>query len=109
MLGCSPANGHRIKRFKMATIGIPPNGFSGAAQQTPAVRQHISNHSSKTLGHTKSRKRKRTKSGKSAAPRKPSRRKASGGSGAVILKAGTAAAKAWGAKMKRLRKKKAGA
>jgi len=87
------------------TAGIPPNGFSGAAQQTPAVRQHIANHSSKRLGHTKSRKRKRTKSGTSAAPRKPARKKASGGA----VKAGTAAAKAWGAKMKRLRKKKAGA
>lgn len=90
----------------MATLGIPPNGFVGAAHQTAAVRNHIATHSSKTLGHTKSRKRRRKTTGV--------RRKTSAASGSrrskggiVILKKGSAAAKAWGAKMKRLRKKKA--
>jgi hypothetical protein len=87
----------------MATIGIPPNGFTGAAQQTAAVRNHIATHSSKSLGHTKSRKRRRKTSAKSI----PRKRKSGSGKGITILKAGSAAAKAWGAKMKRLRKKKA--
>jgi len=85
------------------SAGIPPNGFAGAAQQSAAVRNHLGTHVSKTLGHTRSVKRRRTKKGKSAAPKR-ARRKVSG---ATILKAGSAAAKAWGAKMKRLRKKKA--
>lgn len=91
----------------MATLGIPPNGFVGAAHQTAAVRNHIATHSSKTLGHTKSRKRRRKATGvrKKASARSGSRRS----KGITILKAGSAAAKAWGAKMKRLRKKKAGA
>ena len=84
------------------TMGIPPNGFSGAAQQSPAVRNLIQSHSSKTLGHTTSVRRKRRKATKAPARRKGTKK----AKGAIILKAGSAAAKAWGAKMKRLRKKK---
>jgi len=83
-------------------IFIPPNGFTGAAQQTPAVRQHLATHTSKTKGHTTSvrRKRPKKKSGSRAVGRVRAKK------GAVILTAGSAAAKAWGAKMKRLRKAK---
>jgi len=84
------------------TIGIPPNGFAGASQQSAAVRNHIASHSSKALGHTKSVKRKRTKI-VTRAKKAPRAKKAKG---AIILTAGSAAAKAWGAKMKRLRKAK---
>lgn len=84
------------------TVGIPPNGFQGSAAQTPAVRNHIATHSSKTLGHTKSVRRKRKKAKKTTTRRKSAKRS---GTKAKLV-AGSAAAKAWGAKMKRLRKKK---
>jgi len=89
------------------TLGIPPNGFAGSAQQTPAVRNLHQSHSSKTLGHTKSVRRTRKKAGGKAPARRASASRARKPKGAVILTAGSAAAKAWGAKMKRLRKAKA--
>jgi hypothetical protein len=102
-------------------IHIPPNGHAGAAQQTPAVRHHIASHmgsgagpshTSKKLGHTTSKKRRRTKTTQpgTAHTKKTKgkrRTKKAGGAGATILKAGTAAAKAWGMKMAGLRKKRA--
>jgi hypothetical protein len=77
---------------------VPPNGFAGAAQQTPAVQNHLRTHVSKTLGHTKSvpRARKRLKT--------PKVKKAAKPKGMTILKAGSAAAKAWGAKMAKAKK-----
>lgn len=85
--------------------GIPPNGFQGAAQQTAAVRNHLAAHTSKALGHTKSVRRKRKTKAKTST--RSSRPRAKKSAGAVILKAGTAAAKAWGRKMQAARKKAA--
>jgi len=53
-----------------AAIFIPPNGFTGAAQQTPAVRNHVGTHSSSTRGHTTSVRRKRAKAKKPAASKR---------------------------------------
>ena len=85
----------------MATPIVPPNGFTGAAQQTPAVQNHLRSHVSKTQGHTKSvpRARKRLKT--------PKAKKAATPKGMKILTAGSAAAKAWGAKMAKAKKAKA--
>jgi len=82
---------------------IPPNGFTGAASQSAAVRNHLQTHVSKTLGHTKSVKRKRKKA--AAAP--AAAKKAAKPKGMTILKAGSAAAKAWGKKMAAAKAKKA--
>ena len=87
-----------------SNLQIPPNGFQGAAHQSAAVRNHIAAHMSKAPKSSARRKRK-AKAAKGA--RKPRRSKAA--KGITILKAGSAAAKAWGAKMKRLRKKKTAA
>ncbi len=81
---------------------VPAAWMPGAGQQSHAVQNTIRNHSSKTLGHTKSIKRRRKKAAKTT---KTARRKSSK-KGKTKLVAGSAAAKAWGAKMKRLRKKK---
>ena len=97
----------------MATLGIPPNGFQGSAAQSHAVRNHVAihmgSHSSRSLGHTKSVKRRRKKPARlgGTARRSTGSRKSGKARGITILKAGSAAAKAWGAKMKRLRKAKA--
>lgn len=77
---------------------IPPNGFAGLAQQTPAV-QSIYRRS--TSGTT--RRRKRPKSVKRARriPGKAARRATRGAS---KLKKGSAAAKRHMAKLRRMRK-----
>lgn len=90
---------------------IPPNGFQGAAHQSLAVKHHIAKHlggraAGMSVGSGKKRRKARVK-GKAA---KVSRKRRSGSSkGMKILKAGSAAAKAWGAKMKKHRKKKSAA
>jgi hypothetical protein len=71
----------------------------GVGQQSVAVQHLVGKHDSKSLGHTKSIKRKRKKA-KSAAPKRRRAKKSS------PLVAGSAAAKAWGAKMRKARKKK---
>lgn len=82
---------------------IPPNGFTGSAQQTAAVRNHINT----ALGHTKSVKRKRTKKAKASTTPRKKRAKSSSSTGLKILKAGSAAALAWGKKMAAAKRKKA--
>lgn len=92
---------------------IPPNGFAGAAQQSAAVRHHLStatSHVSRSRGHTTSVKRPRKKAGHAASGRSPSTktrkpRKSKGGM--TILKAGSAAALAWGKKMAKAKRAKA--
>lgn len=84
-----------IKPAVMHTIG----------HQTPAVQNTIATMGG-TRGASSSKKRRssRGSSKKAGSPRR--KRKSGGGKSAKKLVAGSAAAKAWGAKMKRLRKKK---
>ena len=98
----------------MSTHGVPPNGFQGAAQQTHAVRNHLQNHmgahSSRSLGHTVGAKRgkRKTKVHRGASAGSTVRKAAKRAVGSLLhLKKGSAAAKAWGAKMHKMRKKKA--
>lgn len=76
---------------------IPPNGFAGLAQQTPAVQQLFRKRGNGNGG------RRRKKNGAVATVKRVARRAKSA---AGRLKKGSAAAKAWGAKMRRLRKRK---
>ena len=82
---------------------IPPNGFIGAGQQTQAVqfglRQAMgTNRTMKRSGSSKRRKKKRA--GVSSAPRK---RRAKRGKARLVK--GSAAAKAYMAKIRKKRKK----
>jgi len=91
-------------------LNIPPNGFVGAAVQSPAVRNHIASHMMGASAVARKPRKSRAKKPKTSRTKKKSSthvssRAAKGG--AVMLKAGSPAAKAWGAKMKRLRAKKA--
>lgn len=78
-----------------------PSVMHAVGDQTPAVRHHIATMGG-TLGHrAPTRRRKRSSSPKSSAPRKTRHARKTGGR----LAKGSAAAKAWGKKMKRARKK----
>lgn len=84
-------------------IFIPPGGFAGAAQQVPAVKQSMA----RAAGRVATRgKRTRRKKKAAAAPRrrKATRRKTS--KSAARLVKGSAAAKRYMAKIRKLRKKK---
>lgn len=88
----------------MATSISPilPNGYIGSASQSAAVRNLIASTQKKAKRNSKKKKTKgpsKAKASKRANKRKKTK-------GPTKLKAGSAAAKAWGAKMKRLRKKK---
>lgn len=78
---------------------IPPGGLAGFAQMTAASRNALAR--SNGSGGTRRRK-------KAGRPRKVGRpkKKAAARAKGTKLKKGSPAAKAWGAKMKRLRKKK---
>lgn len=79
---------------------IPVNGFVGSAQQTPAGAL-----AQQPRGMRSGTKRRRSgKKKRAGAKRKAGRRKASGRKAKMTK--GSAAAKAWGRKMKALRKKR---
>ena len=80
---------------------MPPNGFAGFAQQTPAVQSLYSRKSGGGGGGT--RRRKKSAAGAVAKVRRAKRRVSKAGG---RMKAGSAAAKAWGKKMKRLRNRR---
>lgn len=86
--------------------GIPMamliNLGAGLAQQTPAVRAMAAKASGRRGGKKSARKRKSAKKKAARAPRK-SRKTKSAKKGRMVK--GSAAAKAWGAKMKRARRK----
>jgi hypothetical protein len=87
---------------------IPPNGFAGAAQQTPAVRHSIATATGQRAASgvsTRRRKRKSTSGSATKAVRR--KRKAKAPSVVGSLTKGSAAALAWGKKMHAARKKKA--
>lgn len=88
---------------------VPPSGFTGNASQTPAAQATFSAPSSIAYAMTGGRRRKRRKAASStkkraSSPRKKrasSRRKAK----RAILVKGSAAAKRYMAKLRRMRKK----
>lgn len=87
-------------------IVIPPNGFVGSQFQSAAVQLLNRQIGAGRTSATRRKKRKKAKAakktrGKAAKPRKQTRSK----SRAKLVK-GSAAAKAWGRKMKALRKKR---
>lgn len=88
-------------------MGILPNGTFGSASQSLAVRQLLSKVARAALGGSSGTRKKRSK--KTKAPKKTTRRAKSTGKKAKSkgksLTAGSAAAKAWGKKMAKLRKK----
>ncbi len=88
----------------MDTRGIPPNGFLGLGNQSLAVQTMTSKAmgGNRRSARTNGARKRRKKSNGSATARKP--RKLARAAGR--LKKGSAAAKAWGAKMRRLRRKK---
>lgn len=94
----------------MSSHGIPPNGFQGSAQQSHAVRNHLQKNmgASKALGTTSGKRKRKVRKPQSAGTtvRNVAKRAATT-AGITILKKGSAAAKAWGAKMQKMRKKKA--
>jgi hypothetical protein len=75
---------------------------AGDMQQTPAARL-VAAKAAGRKGGQRSAKRRKKKAAASRAPKRKKIRKSK--SGKMRLKKGSAAAKAWGAKMKRLRKK----
>jgi hypothetical protein len=88
-------------------IFIPPNGFLGNAQQSQAVQLAVSQDAPRSARSTGSMRKRRTKkraTRSTRASRKRTTKKRT--SKRIKLKKGSAAAKAWGAKMRRLRKKK---
>lgn len=87
----------------MAALIIPTNGFAGAAQQTPAVRNHLNVAMGGKSAARSAPKRKRAAGAKSTVKTKTKRKP----KGATILVAGSAAAKAWGKKMAAAKKKAA--
>lgn len=88
----------------MDTRGIPPNGFLGLGNQSLAVQTMTSRAmgSPRRTSTTKRAGKRRKRSNGVATARKPRRMARAAGR----LKKGSAAAKAWGAKMRRLRRKK---
>jgi hypothetical protein len=92
-------------------IFIPPNGFVGAASQSAAVRNgiNVSLGRGRASGGVRIGKRRRARVVARPAKRRASKKSRSSSRvsrTAARLVAGSAAAKAWGAKMRRLRKKK---
>ena len=82
--------------------GHPPHGHAGHAQQTTATHVTVA----RSMGSVRAAPR-RAKARRASRPASPSRVKAK--RAAVSrgpMKKGSAAAKAWGAKMKRLRKRR---
>lgn len=83
-------------------LRIPPNGHSGHAQQTPATHMNVARALMPVLrgfGPPKRRTRKATMPRRVKRPKIPGRFYANSGR----MKKGSAAAKAWGRKMKRMR------
>lgn len=90
----------------MASSLIPPNGFLGLGNQTLAVQTLTQRAMGGRRAANGTRGRKRRKS-PAAAPARRRRRTAKKAKGRTVLRKGSAAAKAWGAKMRRLRKRRA--
>lgn len=87
----------------------PPNGSAGAAQQTPAAQVTMMMYGGPSSGwHSFANRGSRSRSRRAAPRRKTKTRKVSATRktkrGNRLVK-GSAAAKAWGRKMKRLRKR----
>jgi hypothetical protein len=89
---------------RLVRIVIPPGGFAGMAQQTPATQQAFAQVAGRRGGQTTQRRRRR-KAKASAAPRR--RRKSSGRRrrGRARLVKGSAAAKRYMAKIRRKRRR----
>lgn len=82
-------------------IVVPPGGFAGFAQQTPATQALFQRASGRSAGTTRRRKR-RTKAKRAAAPRKRTRRAKSKRPARLVK--GSAAAKRYMASIRRKRK-----
>jgi len=107
--GSFPGFGHGDENLiniggQLVRIVIPPGGFAGMAQQTPATQQAFAQVAGRRGGQTTQRRRRR-KAKASAAPRR--RRKSSGRRrrGRAHLVKGSAAAKRYMAKIRRKRRR----
>jgi hypothetical protein len=83
---------------------VPPNGFAGASAQTAAVRNGISTLFGK-VRRAVGRVKKKIRTGARRKARQFNTAERNTKRGRAKLVKGSAAAKAWGAKMRRLRKK----
>lgn len=93
-----------MNHLVMAALGrIPPNGFHGHAQQTTAAQVTHANFGGRGRS-TAPKRRRRSAAARPSVPRPPKRAKKA--SRVVKMRKGSAAAKAWGRKMARMRKRR---
>jgi hypothetical protein len=83
-------------------IVVPPGGFAGFAQQTPAT-QALFQRAGRTGMRTGTRRKRRTKAKRASAPKRKTTRRARAKRPARLVK-GSRAAKAYMAKIRRKRK-----
>lgn len=86
----------------MRSIVIPPGGFAGFAQQTAAT-QALFQRAGRVGGLRSARKRRRKSKAKKSATRKVARRRKAGGKRRLVK--GSAAAKRYMARIRRMRKR----
>ena len=88
-------------------IVVPPGGFAGFAQQSPATQAMFSKAAGRLGGRRSAAKRRRRKAAAAkSGPRRRKSRRTSGRRRGARLKKGSAAAKRYMAKIRRMRKRR---